>query len=402
VPAYLEGRRLGYRIIGVDQRPDALGAALADEFVCVTTRDPAAIVRRLGPVEVAAVISPASDAALASVAALSAHYRTGLRPSPAAVRVSQDKSAFHDLVSRLGFPRYASVRHTDVDALVDAAAAMTYPVVVKPVDSSGSKGLACVRHPADLRTAIVAAFRHSYRGVVRVEELVVGEHYSVECFARGGRPDFMVVTGRTLTPMPEMITVEHQVPAALDAAVERRLRAMLAAVFVELDHRTGPVNVDFVVDATGAVRFVELGARLGGNGIPLLVRHALGVNTIESAIRLAAGETDVDMTPRSRRRLMALRILGAPHEGTLAAVDGLDATRALPGVVDLRVFKTPGEPVHPYTQAGHKLGYVVVAADRRADLRRRVDAALNTLRFVVEPDSAAIRRRTFREASVAS
>ncbi|MEV1177387.1 hypothetical protein, partial [Nonomuraea sp. NPDC049784] len=74
IPAYREGRRLGYRVIGVDQRPDALGAAEADQFLCMTSRDPEGIARALGPIDVAAVISPASDAAQEAVAELRRIY----------------------------------------------------------------------------------------------------------------------------------------------------------------------------------------------------------------------------------------------------------------------------------------------------------------------------------------
>jgi biotin carboxylase len=387
VPAYLEGRRLGYRVIGVDQRPDALGADLADEFLCLTTREPEAIAKRLGPIEVAAVISPASDAAQASVAALSRHYRTAFQPSPKAVLASEDKSYFHAVVEGLGFPHYRHVQSGDSDTLIEAAARLTYPLVVKPTDSSGSKGLGCVRDPADLPAAIADARKHSFRGEAIIEELVVGDHYSVECFARAGRPEFTVVTARTLTPPPEMISVSHLVPADLGAEVRDRLHDMIAAILAALDHRAGPVNLDFIVDAAGAIHFVEMGARLGGNGMPLLVRHAFGLNTVEAAIRLAAGEL-LDLTAHVQQRVVLLHILTTEREGILRAVDGAAETRDLPNVADLKLFKAPGERVHPYTQAGHKLGYLIVAADTRDALSKTLDAALNTLRFVVEPDTS--------------
>jgi len=385
IPAYVEGRRLGYRIIGVDQRPDALGAAFADEFVCLTTRDPEAIARRLGPIDVAAVISPASDAAQASVATLSRHYGTAFQPSPLAVRASQDKGYFHAVVRCLGFPRYRQAQSGDPQVLVEAAARMTYPLVVKPADSSGSKGLGCVRDPAELRAAIATARRHSFHGDARVEEMVVGRHYSAECFVRAGRPELTVVTARTLTPLPAMISVSHLVPADLHDSLGGRLREMIAAILAALEHRAGPVNFDFVVDAAGTIHFVEMGARLGGNGMPLLVRHAFGLNTMEAAIRLAAGES-LDVTGHGQQRVVLLHVLTAEREGTLRAVHGVAATRDLPHVADLKIFKRPGDRVHPYTRAAHKLGYLIVAADTRGELFRTVGAARRTLRFVIDPD----------------
>lgn len=371
LPAYLTARRLGYRVIGVDQRADALAASAADEFVCLTTRDPAAIADRLGAIDVAAVLSPASDAAQASVAALSAHYGTAFQPAPAAVRASEDKEFFHRIVAKLGFPAYRY--GSDPTGL-------RLPVVVKPTDSSGSKGLTCVRSAADLAAAVALARRHSFSGEVLVEERVEGRHYSAECFAEHGRPVFVAVTERVLTPEPEMITVSHVLPAELGDAVRDRLDAMLAALFAELGHRSGPVNVDFVLDADERIHFVELGARLGGNGMPMLVRHAFGLDTVAAAIRLALGESP-DLSAGPRQRYAMLHILTAAADGTLDAVEGADRARQSPGVAELRLFKDPGDPVRRYTQAAHKLGYLVLTADSREQLRRRLDDTLSTLRF---------------------
>ncbi|KUL34516.1 ATP-grasp domain-containing protein [Actinoplanes awajinensis] len=385
VPAYLEGRRLGYRVIGIDQKPDALGAELADEFLCLTTREPEAIAKRLGDIDVAAVISPASDAAQASVAALSKHYGTAFQPSPAAVRASEDKNYFHSVVEKLSFPRYRSLKGDDPDALIAAAAGMTYPLVVKPTDSSGSKGLSCVPEPAQLRAAIGTARKNSFASEVLIEELVDGRHYSLECFAQNGRPAFTVVTERIITPLPHMISVSHVTPAALGCSIQGRLLDMITAIFGELGHRSGPVNFDFVLTPAGDVHFIEMGARLGGNGMPLLASHAFGVNTVEAAIRLAAGEA-LDLGTHPRPRFVMLRILTAETDGTLVSVAGVSTVRALTEVTELRLFKAPGSRVNRYTQAAHKLGYLILAADSREALSQALDTSLATLHFEIEPD----------------
>jgi len=85
IPTYLEARRLGCRTIGVDQRDDAPAVALADEFLPVSTREPEAVIERLGAVAVAGVVAPASDANQPALRALAEHYGTPFRPSVAAL-----------------------------------------------------------------------------------------------------------------------------------------------------------------------------------------------------------------------------------------------------------------------------------------------------------------------------
>jgi biotin carboxylase len=384
IPAYREARRLGYRVIGVDQRPDALGAAEADRFLCMTSRDPAAIAAVLGSIDVAAVISPASDAAQESVAELSRIYGTAHQPSPDALRCSVDKGFFRSVVARLGLPTCEYVQDGSAEALLAAAARLRYPLIVKPADSSGSKGITAIGTAADLQNAIEHAWKYSFSHQVIIEEIVSGRHCSAECFFVDGELGFMAVTDRTITGPPEMISLAHMVPADLDPSTHARLQEAIILLCAEVGHERGPVNVDFVLTPGGDIHFIEMGARLGGNGMPLMVWHAFGLNTVEAAIRLALGEPLEITTPY--RRTAMLQILTAEVDGVLRAVVGMDALRQIPEVVDVQVFKSPGDRVHAYKQAAHKLGYLIVVADTREALQRVRDTALDTLRFEIEHD----------------
>ncbi|MEV4113340.1 ATP-grasp domain-containing protein [Nonomuraea sp. NPDC049695] len=388
IPAYREGRRLGYRVIGVDQRPDALGAAEADQFLCMTSRDPEGIARALGPIDVAAVISPASDAAQEAVAELRRIYRTPHQTAPDALRCTVDKGFFRQVIDRLGLPAYRYAQDDDIEKLTAAAADLGYPLIVKPADSSGSKGITVLNDPGDRQADLLGAIEHarknSFSRQVILEQLIEGSHGAVESFFADGRLAFMAVTDRVITGPPAMISLAHVVPAALDPSVYARLSEAITAICAEVGHRHGPVNFDFVLTPGGDLFFIEMGARLGGNGMPLMVRHAFGLNTVEAAIRLALGEPlTIDVT---HRRTAALRILAAETDGVLTAVEGLAELRRMPEAVDVQVFKSPGDHVRAYTQAGHKLGYLVLVADTRELLEDALDRALRTLQFKIEPD----------------
>ncbi|MER6402041.1 ATP-grasp domain-containing protein [Streptomyces viridosporus] len=391
LPAYHEARRLGYGVIGVDQRPQALGAAAADHFLCMTTRAPERIAAAVGHLDVAAVISPASDAAQESVAELSRILGTPHQPAPDAVRASVDKGYFHTVLERIGLPGYGHLRSKDPDELRLAAATLPLPVIVKPNDSSGSKGVRVVADPAALPAALAEARAYSFSGEVIVEEMLLGQHLSAEAFLRDAKLATIAVTERATTGAPHMITTAHTVPAELTPATEIRLRSMIMDICVALGHTDGPVNFDFVVDRTEEIRFIEMGARLGGNGMPLLVRHAYGINTYEAALRLALGQ-DFDLAPRHDKKT-ALQILTTDTDGVLRTVEGEEAVRALPQTAELRLFAGPGSQVRRYTQAGRKLGYLLLVADGYAELRAAQEQARSLLRFGVEPAAPVPARR---------
>lgn len=389
VPAYLEGRRLGYRVIGFDRKPDALAASLADEFHAVTIRDHEAIAAALGSAGVAAFITLASDTALPAVAALRRRYGTPAQLAPMAVRASVDKSYFRTVVERLGLAAYRHAQGRDPAELAAAARRMAGPLVVKPVDGSGSKGLTLVASPADLSGAIEHARRHSFDGRVCVEEAVDGRHCSVECLVADGKIAFMAVTDRVLTPPPHMITVTHRVPADLPRPVTDALAASLTRVCAELDHRDGPINLDFVLAGDGTVHLVEFAARCGGAGLPLLIRHAYGFDNVGAAISQAAGVPfDVTVSPT---RAALSHVLHAPHDGVLTRLGDVAQVAGRPQVMALRLFVDVGAPVSAYTQAAHKLGYLVVAGPTAHDVERAAAQALGDLDIAVTPHDDARR-----------
>lgn len=385
LPTYLEARRLGCRTIGVDQRTDAPAAGLADEYLAVSTRDPEAVIERLGATDVAGVIAPASDVNQPALQVLAEHYRTPFRLSPAALAASTDKGFFRQVVERLGLPAYGYVQDSCPRRLLEATARLRHPLVVKPSDSSGSKGISVVDDRERLPDAIEEACGSSYAGEVIVEEAVAGRHGSAECLIDRGRLAFVAVSERTLRP-PQLVTVCHRVPARFKTATTARLAPMIEAVCRALGIERGPVNFDFVVGLDGQVYLVEMGARPGGNGTPRLVLEAFGVNIAQASIQIALGEP-FEVRSR-RRRAAALYLLHAERDGELVAVHGAGTLAGLPELVDYQLYATVGETVLAYTKAANKLGHLLLAGDSRGRVERALAAAQRALRLSVSTPAA--------------
>lgn len=385
LPVYREARRLGVRTIGVDRNPHAFAVHEADEFVCVSTHDAAGVRRAVGRRPIAGVTSPASDASALSARTLALAYGTPFCVSWDAARASVDKTEFRRLVDRLELPRYAWEAGTDLAELRARARAMTFPVVAKPSDSSGSKGISIVDGPDGLQAALALAARFSPSGEVIVEEYVDGIHLSAECLVADHRPRFMAVMQRTLTPLPHVITLEQIMPAALPPATVAALERSVAMICRALHLDRGPLNVDAVVARSGEVQLIEMAARPGGNGISRLVRDLYGVNLAEVAVKTALGEP-IEIGPRPARRGV-LRILQAPGAGVVTAVAGVEAVRAMPETLELELFASPGTRVRPYTEAGNKIGYLSVSGATSDEARDALERALALLRIEIAPDT---------------
>jgi biotin carboxylase len=391
VPTYVRARELGYRTICVDYQRSAPAVRLADEYLPLSTRDPDGIAAALaGRADIAGVLAPASDAALPAQAWLNRHWHLMGSISPKAVRASVDKAYFRAVCARLGFPAYRSipwdtVRNGPGAALLVLRAAKTlkFPVLVKPVDGTGSRGVILCPDSSSVDTAVRDAARHSRSARVIIEEYVGGASHTVEAVIDEGEPVLITVTDRTITHLPHFITTSHAMPAALPADTLGRLEKMLAALCTELDYQRGPLNLDLIVDADGEPHLIEMGARVGGNGMAELVTYAYQVDTLAASIAAATGEP-MRVAPGDPEPVL-LHILTAPAAGRLVALGGMPEVAGHPHVRELRLFVEPGQQVRPYTEAANKLGYLVLAGGPMADLRALAHELQAALDVQVDP-----------------
>jgi biotin carboxylase len=379
LPIYREARRRGLPTIAVDARRDRPALALADAFLQVSTRDHEAIAAAVGPARLSGVVSTASDACLLSVHELARRYEAPFVPSRSAALASMDKAHFHEVVAAAGVARYRWAAADDRRAL----SRLTGPVVVKPVDASGSRGVSLVPDPRDVPAAVAVARAASFSGQVVVEEFLEGRNITVELFLRGGAPHFAAVSEKRLAPGGGFVIHGHTCPAPLTGRASRAVVEAATRVALAMGLADGPINVDVILAPDGTPYVLEAGARLCGNAFPLLLRAIRGVDTIEALVDLALGRP-FDLTP-TRARHALLHVLASPlgADGVLEAVEHVDEVRALDGVECLEVYADPGDLALPFTQSANKLGYLVVVGDTPEQAAAALRRALRLLRVVV-------------------
>jgi biotin carboxylase len=387
VPLYREATRRGIPTVGVDIRADRPARPLANEFLTISTTDHAAIAAALAGRRVAGVVSTGSDACVESWHRLSEIFGTPWRYPAAAAAVTRDKAGFHRLAGALGLPTYRWAQFADLGALARAGARFRFPLVVKPTDASGSRGVTGIEHPDQLDPALAYAARHSPTGRVIVEELVPGRNLTVNVFLLGGAVAHAVITEKLILPGARFLIGGHVAPARLDEKTERGLLEDAAALCGAFGLTDGPANFDAIVSGDGTRYFLEVGARMCGNGFPHLVTAQTGADWLAALMDLATGGR-----PRlrpTRSRPTRLHVLTSPLEtlGRLLTVAGLPEVATLPGVEAVEIFAAPGDIVHPFTESGRKLGWLVVSADHRAALDARVEDAVRHLDLVIAPAS---------------
>jgi biotin carboxylase len=308
------------------------------------------------------------------------------------VRASVDKSVVRELLGELGLPCCRWVGGDDPVALAARATDLRFPVVVKPADAQGGRGVARCADPAEVDGAMWEAKRYSYSGRLMIEEEVEGEHCSCECVVDDGRVAFLALTRMELSPRPMTMTMAHVMPAAPGDGVEAEIRSSLDRLCARLGYRRGPLNADVVITPDGVPYIIEIGLRTGGNGLDALVRQCYGVDPVRAALLAAVG-APADLAPHPPRPV-SWRVLTAPHAGELVSISGTEKVAAMPEVGELVVLARPGQRVRPYLEVSDRLGWVVLRADTRAALDaagRAVAAALRVdVALVDEPEPVSV------------
>lgn len=381
-------RRLGTQPVLLTTTPARYPAAAAAGAMVIEcdTDDLEALLRQVDrlPAGPAAVLTT-SEYSLMATAQLT--QRLGMRGnSVESVRRCRNKAASRAALDAAGLaqPAFALVeaRHDHrqrtqaIDALADAVG---WPLVVKPVEDSGSNLVVQLESVGAALEAVdrVLAVRRNVRGqpvpeLALVEQAVSGPEYSVEMFSVDGAHRCVGVTAKYLTGAPHFVEHRHVFPAPVLRAVADLLGEYAEQVLNAVGWRWGATHLEVRVGSAGP-ELIEINGRLAGGMIPELIRLAAGVDVLEQQLRCAIG-MPLDWQ-RPRDKVAGIQFLLADQAGTFDRLDGVQQALAVPGVDRVVVTATPGQPVRPARNAYDRLGYLIAVGDTAADVNGALDAA---------------------------
>lgn len=360
VVAIEKARELGYRTVLCDYLPDNPGQHHADSFHLVSTTDREAVLEVARKEGVGGVLAYASDPAEPTAAYVARELGLPGNPPPA-VEALSEKHRFRAMLREAGLPCPASAFFPAASPLGDVLPLleeMRWPVVVKPTDSSGSKGVSVVGDVSGFEEAVARASAFSRNGVLIAEEYI-----------RRGFPDVVggdvfVVDGeirfwglmRCLRDgaLGGMVPVGKEMPAGLsegqEAAVRRALQRLVSFAGIEF----GELNVEVIVGGDGLPYVLELGARAGGNMIPVQLSDASGIDLVAANVLCAMGEDPGDVSFDGRGACCAHYVVHSRADGVLDRVE-------IPAEVERCVYRSvpyvlPGEAVACFDGADKALG----------------------------------------------
>jgi len=383
-------RALGLHVVGADMNPRAIAVRDCHEFHEVSTIDVDGLTRLVQRTGARAITTTGSERSLTATAEVAARLELPFHADPETVRRCQEKDAMRAGYAAGGVQVPAFAACGTLDEATAFASARAYPLVVKPSRGWGQRGVARVDGPEELARAFVDAHGMSASvglGRVVVEEWLEGREYSVNGWVEDGELVSYCVTERLTVPgkRPLGVMISEVYPSGLAAAAESAVADEARRGARALGLTRGPCYSQVVFDpARGAVLF-ETAARCGGGFDADVTLLASGVDFYTRVLGIAMNEPAWERAgatePRHAGAIVTF-LIGAP--GVVREADGIDAARAVPGVVDADLFVPVGDRVHPLTDGSKRAGFALAHGRTRAEAAARADQAIAAMRLVTE------------------
>lgn len=294
LPVIEAAHRHGIHVITVDYLPDNIAHKYSDEYHNVSIIDKEAVLALAQELQIDGIMSFAVDPGVVSAAYVAEKMGLPFQCSYEAACILQNKSRFRKFLADNGFnvPNARGYNEGD-DALQDIDY-FNWPVIVKPVDSAGSKGVTRVDDPADLPAAIAHALDCSPSRHFIIEDFLVkaGCSSDTDSFSVDGDLVFCTFNNQYFDEDAEneYTPAAYSWPSSMPQEVQDELRSELQRLMTLLKMRTGLYNIETRLCTNGKAYIMEVSPRAGGNRLAEMLKYVTGEDIIERATLASVGE----------------------------------------------------------------------------------------------------------------
>lgn len=386
VPSVKMAKKLGYYTITCDYLPNNPGHKFADEYHNVSTTDKEAVLKLAQDLKIDGIVCYASDPAAPTAAYVA--EKMGLAGQPyRSVEILANKDLFRKFLTENGFNVPRARGFVDVDAALKDWDNFKKPVMVKPVDSSGSKGVSKVEKIEELPKAIEYALSFSRNKRFIIEEYIekygyqiAGDGFSVNgklafrCFAN---EHFNISSGNPFVPIGESW------PYNMPKRVHDKLHAEIQRVLDLLQMRTGAYNFDARIDEKENVYLMEIGPRNGGNLIAQVTQYATGVDMVEYTIKAAMGEDCSDLKMVEPKGFWSCYMVHSKKAGILKGVEFSEDFKKN-NIVEFEMIAQNGEQITAFNGSNGTLGTMILKYASMEEMLYKMDHMDEFVKVIVE------------------
>jgi len=387
VPIIRKAQRMGFEVIAVSVGGDYPGMSIADRSYEVDVRDKEKILEIAVEVGIRGIVTDQTDIPVPTVAYVAEHLGLpGITYDCACNFTNKYLMRSHSEKIGVPVPRFA--RASSAKEARNAASALTLPIVVKPVDSQGSRGVTVVDDLSGLDDVVNAALAFSASTTLILEEYCEGSEVVVQGFVSDHRLTNLVIGDRVYFDIPNLFIPKQTLfPSLLAEDLKKKIFDINTCLVESLAPQFGITHSEYLVNQrTGDIRLVETAIRGGGVFISSdLIPLACGVDVNDLIIRLATGQEGVSLDTSGRAYRASGYVCFTLPEGVIWKIEGADALKSLKGVHrahvdDLHV----GKKTERLSDKTKRMGPILISGSDREELDATMATIQNTFSIEVE------------------
>ena len=381
VPAIQIAQDMGLYAIVFDYNKDAHGMKIADLPMVVSTRDVDGSVRAARDLskqmEINGVITVGTDASTTVAAVANALGLPGNRFEDA--YAASNKIRMRERFKKNNVPQPNFFPVWNYEETIEAFRHLNKPVVLKPADNMGARGVMKVENESDILAAFNRAKSSSPSGEVIIEEYMDGPELSIDMLIYDNEIYVTGVADRIIEYPPFFIETGHIMPSNLDKdKIDNAIKVMKDGIKA-LNLKIGAAKGDIKVTKNGAM-VGEIAARLSG-GFMSAYTYPLstGVNLIKNAIEIALGNPPSDLKPKWNKFSVEKAFL--PGTGIIESIDGIEKAKNINGIKEVFIKTKAGDILVPPTNNLDKAGNVIAVGSTRDEAIAIANKAIDSVHF---------------------
>lgn len=377
LPVIESAHQLGYYVITCDYLPDNIAHKYSDEYHNVSIIDKEAVLALARELQIDGIMSFAVDPGVVTAAYIQEQMGLPAFGPYESVCILQNKDRFRNFLTQHGFNVPKAKGFASIEDAMSEKYWYPWPVIVKPTDSAGSKGVTRVDRWEDLKAALEVAFEHSLSKRVIVEEYIekAGCSSDTDSFSVDGELKFVSFSAQRFdehAPNPYTPSA-YSWPSTMTKAQEAELASEIQRLLTLLGMRTSIYNIETRVGTNGKPYIMEVSPRGGGNRLAEMLGFATGVDLITNAVRAAVGDEVMGIEQKPYNGHWAEVILHADKDGRFAGLD-IDEEFYKQHVKQVDLWVKENDKVSAFRGANDAIGTLVLNFDSEEEL---IDALSN-------------------------
>lgn len=300
ISSIILARKLGLHVIAIDKSDNAVGFQFANETCTIDIANENEVIEFSKAKKINAVIPAPIGRFLSTVGAVNdALNLIGI--SKKAACYCTDKHLFQQLMSQVNLARPFQIIVTDKSQLLTVLSEVQFPVVLKPRNGSGSKGVVVIKSKDSLCEAINEHNFYNDNDHTLIEEFIEGPEFGVDGVVVNGVFSVVLIRGKELTPLPHRQATGLYSADNLDSDTKLKITQVMSQCVNALSLDNCLINADIIVEPGGRIIVIEIAGRPGGLNISnIMIPYALGVNYLEQGIKLSLG-LKTDFSPKHNK-----------------------------------------------------------------------------------------------------